>query len=286
MNQETQPEKEQQTSEEKAAIERREEQMKIVKSVAKTFLLSLFVLCSLFGCVVLSLPVLAPNFAIKVYSSLGYDGAALSTREMKYERTGKIEDLYNLVIEARNQKQWTVLEKYSQKLLSHDDFSSFAASYETYAAAKTNKANLYAVASLEDYAERLQVEAIYHQDRARAFEKALICFENEKTGVFYFAEYINCVMNDEKYTANKKIDTIEVIAKTEIDGKNVLQLVSERYAKLKPENLEQADLLLIERLWEIKNVQLSLEDATFDANYETTKAELEELSNIIESKLA
>ena len=53
MNQETQPEKEQQTSEEKAAIERREEQMKIVKSVAKTFLLSLFVLCSLFGCVVL-----------------------------------------------------------------------------------------------------------------------------------------------------------------------------------------------------------------------------------------
>ena len=237
-------------------------------------------------CVVsLAIPVLAPARAVNFYRIAGLNAAAVSTQKRIYEKSNKIEDLYNLVLLSDEVGDKDALLEYSNQLLSRDDFNTFAAAYEEYALKNTEKDKLYLVASLKNYLMGIRIEYLYSESAEKAFAEAVKCFDVNEIAEFYFSKYVSCVLLDESLTAEQKNAKLVETASSTYGEKTIVMLLQDRYNTWLPADLDAADILLLEQLWQTKSVEVMLLEAAEDVSLASAKTQLEQLSNALKEKL-
>jgi len=260
------------------------------KTATKFFFLTILGLASIFSVIMLAFPVLSYRAAANFYKKIGLKSAAVGVYERQYEKSNKIEDLYNLVLICDQVGNSEKLLSYSSELLARDDFASFEKAFNEYALKNSDKDKLYLVASLKNYLNEIRIAYKYNKSPEKAFLDAVACFEEDDANLFYFAKYISCILNQNASISTKKqmlyqAATAKTAAGT-INEKTVIQLVSERYTSIKPDgDLADADLLRLEQLWQTKSIEIVLLEATDDAGLETARTELSNLALIIEAKI-
>ena len=255
------------------------------KTSIKYFCLTILGLASIFCEILLIIPVVSPTTAVKMFKNIGLGSAAVGVAERQYKKSNKIEDLYNLVLVCDEVESGEKLLKYSSDLLKRDDFNAFEQAFNRYALEHTSKDKLYLMASLKNYLCEIRIEYEYQKSSEKAFLEAVSCFEYEDINLFYFSKYIDCIIAQSNETKAQKTLQIAQTANAIVGGKTVLNLVKERYDNFKPTNLENAELLLLEQLWQTKKVEIILLEATNDLGLVAAQSELENISTAIEAKL-
>ena len=254
----------------------------------KFFFLTLFGLVAIFCEMFLIIPILSPKTALNIYKTAGLNKAALATSERIYKKNNKIENLYNLVLLADELNDSENLLKYSKIMLEREEFSAFSAAFDKYAIEHADKDKQYLVASLKSYLIGIRIEYLYKKNADLAFVEAIKSFDESDFNVFYFPKFIDCILVDKNLTNAQKAQTIANLASDSVTykDKTIIELLQERYNANKPENLEAAELLLIEELWQTKTIEATLLEAKNDeSGLAAARIEISNLSSIVAEKI-
>lgn len=254
-------------------------------TAVKFFCLTLFGLIAIFCEMFLVVPVLSPKTAINMYKTTGQNKTAIATSERIYKKSKKIEDLYNLVLLSDELNDKENLLKYSKLLLEHKNFATFSLAFDEYALAHTDKDKLYLVSSLKSYLMSIRIEYLYGENSEKAFMEAVQCFDENDINVFYFSKYISCILLDNSLSDVKKNELVAQTATATHNDKTIVELLQQRYTDNKPADLANANLLLLEQLWQTKTIEIELLESIDDAALEDAKEELSNLATIIAEKL-
>lgn len=263
-----------------------EEQKQLTKSSLKIFFLTLVGLGLASLIVVLALPFISPKTGVAMYRTFGSEKGMIASQELVYERSGKIEDLYNLVYMADKYQDNSRILAFAPKMFNHKDYVAFAEAFDKKALETIEKDKQYAVCSLTDYLCRLQVDAKYRKKAKDVKEFAASSFEKDALKISYYEEYINCVVSNKKLSNEKKQTAIKEFAETMLGGKTVLEMCEERFLKFMPESLQDASLLEIELLWQTENTYKTMLIAVGETDFSVVDARLLQLGNEISARLA
>lgn len=197
---------------------------------------------------------LAPNIDAKLFNFFGLTKAEESCYLQVYDNSGKITDLYNIVLFEQENGNYEKEIYYINVLMSDDEYESFCEKMNK-ASIKSSSKELYAyVGDVNAYLINRKVKCLYALNLENSYENrssAIIAYvrnqlKSENAYETSFLTYVNLVLNDKTLTDSQIKETFEIL-----DG-----LISSEDSESTTELLQKReDLILLLLEEESDNVQ-------------------------------
>lgn len=189
-----------------------------LRTLACCFIVSMITLCSIF--------VLFPKTSLKINEEFGFVKVQEYNYQLIYDRSGKITDLYNLVLFEEKQKNTAKELVYIDKMLARTDYSAFCKSMDKASLESVKNKNLIPYSSnINGYLLSRKVICLYAK-KTESFDGYL--YEQTKNGdicEYSFSTYVDLVFADESLTTEQKkekFDSLMLISKA--DGESMVSL--------------------------------------------------------------
>lgn len=224
---------------------------------------------------------LSPKSMITSCQKMGWKGGELLCYERIYDKSGKIEDLYNFTvssINAKNNKQ-TIL--CIATLQDRNDYDAFCEKIDL-SAKQTVKIEYVAyVGNLDSYLENQKVLALYNSGKkSKAKQEAFSNLESQNKYSFSLDAYVSC-LGDNKAKLSALADEV-------FENKTILEHVDERISLLEYSSLGKIEQVMsvytLLKVNKIKYQLLVAQDKTEQAN--AVQEEISRLQNEYTSLIA
>lgn len=243
-------------------------------TIMKTFLFTVFV------CVVTVLYSFAisfclfPNFMVKISSKMNWTGGEVVAYEMIYDRSGEIEDLYNLTMACINNEKNMMAVKNIDKLQNHDDYVEFCEKLDLSAMQNSEKKYLAFVSNLDSYLQSQKVRALFDEKKISIAENvAFNDLKNTNKFSFAFETFVSCLDGDKK--------SLSTLAQKTFSGKTLFEWMDFKISMLGYDKLGVGQKILsVYTLLKINKTKFILCDAIGDVeNKNIAQSEIQRLQN-------
>lgn len=243
-------------------------------TILKTFLLTLFV------CVVAVFYFFAvafcisPNMMVKTSRKLDWTGGEILGLQKVYEKSGKIEDLYNLTVVCIGNEKNKQIVKYINELQDFEDYDEFCEKLDLSAIQNSKIQYVAYVGNLDSYLESQKVSALFGQGKKSEAEKCAIAnLKSENKFSFALETYVDCLKGNKEKLSN--------LANKTIDDKTVLEWIEQRISLLQYDSLpDEYKALSIYTLLKINKTKYHLLEAVGNSEaMENVQTEISRLQN-------
>lgn len=162
---------------------------------------------------------LAPNIDAKLFNFFGLTKAEESCYLQVYDSSGKITNLYNIVLFEQENGNYEKELYYINVLMSDDEYESFCEKMNK-ASIKSSSKELYAyVGDVNAYLINRKVKCLYALNLENSYENrssAIIAYvrnqlKSENAYETSFLTYVNLVLNDKTLTESEIKETFEIL---------------------------------------------------------------------------
>lgn len=203
----------------------------IVKIVLKT-LLDCFIALMLVICFIFAL---FPKLSLKINETLGLKSAMEFNYQTIYDRSGKIDDLYNLIIFEQELKHVNKELVCLNEILAHDDYKNFCKAMDEASVKRLNNKRLTPYsANINGFLVGRKVQCLYSLASKNVQSFVYEQTKNGKFKEYSFAVYVDLVCSDENLNQNEK------------------KIILEEFIELQELDTEKMDLVSLEELVENK----------------------------------
>lgn len=189
-----------------------------LRTLAYCFIVSMIVLCSIF--------VLFPKTSLKINEEFGFVKVQEYNYQLIYNRSGKITDLYNLVLFEEKQKNTAKELIYIDKMLERKDYAEFCNAMDKASLENVKDKNMIPYSSnVNGYLFSRKVICLYDKGN-ESFDSYI--YKQTKTGdvnEYSFSTYVDLVFSDENLTNDqKKVKFDSLLQLSEVDGESMVNL--------------------------------------------------------------
>ena len=194
-------------------------------------IIALKTLCFCFICLALflcSVFVLFPNTSAKISQVLGFKHIEGLSYQKIYQRSGKITDLYNVIIFEQEQKHYETELKYVDIMLERDDYGGFCDNLDKASIKNSTDKNLIAYTANSN-AYFLSRKVICCYKLGKTIDNFVFGqLKNGKITEQSYATYVDLIFEDESLTSAEKQQKISQMIELEISGENLIDLLNLR----------------------------------------------------------
>ena len=195
--------------------------------ILKTAALTLFYIVVGVFFVMTALIVLSPRTMVNVYSDLNLTGAKAYALERTYNKSKKLDDLYNCINATISAKQSNKTIKYIKIMQKSEHFADFANAVNERNIKASEKKYWVYVCDYEGFLRSQYLVALYNlNDKSKA--KDLAYGRLSASNNIYsweFGDYVDCVMTDVALTKDQKISALAAIYFDTAGGASVKTLL-------------------------------------------------------------
>ena len=235
---------------------------------ALNFTILKYFLVTLFACVVavfyffaVSICI-APKNMISTCQKMGWKGGELLCYERIYDKSEKIEDLYNLTVASINAKNNKKTISCISELQKQDNYDAFCEKLDL-SAKRTVKIEYVAyVGNLDSYLENQKVLALYNSGKkAKAKNEAFKNLKSQNKYSFSLDAYVSC-LGDNK-------TKLSALSQEEFENKTIMEFIDDRISLLDYSSLSNVEQVMsVYTLLKINKIKYAL----FNAQEKTGQA--------------
>ena len=224
---------------------------------------------------------LSPKSMISTCQKMGWKGGELLCYERIYDKSDKIEDLYNFTVASINAKNNKQTISCIAMLQDRNDYDAFCEKLDL-SAKETVKIEYVAyVGNLDSYLENQKVLALYNcGKKSKAKQEAFANLESQNKYCFSLDAYVSCL--------GESKTKLSALADEKFEGKTILEHIDERISLLEYSSLEKVEKVMsvytLLKINKIKYAILVSQDKTEQAN--ATQEEISRLQNEYASLIA
>ena len=260
-------------------MEKREYSQKIRQTIIHTVLTTLCAVLGVVAMFLISISVLAPTFAVRVYNSLGAENASYIVYQRVYERNQSDENLYNVLQASINMKDYVNIEKYAQLMLEDSTFSTFSKKVDEATKSKLDKKYSIYADSYESYVRKYLVIALYHNGKTdEARMRAIDSVYDRDGGEMY--EYVRMLREDENMLQSVRVRELRLLH----DRYDVWKKLEEKQVELElgAYTDNEKKIVVLEQKIKIAEMQYYLSEASGnEEELGSAEKNLEEWSTLI-----
>ena len=255
----------------------------ITKTIVKTSLLTMGILAGVVAMFLISISVVAPSLAVKVYDSLGANGASYIVYQRVYEREKTDENLYNVLQASISRRDYKNIEKYAVEMLEDSTFQTFSKKVDEATKKRLDKKYSIYADSYESYVRKWLVISLYENgkiDEARM--KAIDSVYDSDGGEMY--EYVRLLKEDQEILESVRTRELRLLR----DRYDVWKKLEEKQVELElgAYTDNEQKLIVLEQKIKIAEVQYYLSEATGnETETEQAKNNIEEWTLLKEDLL-
>lgn len=255
--------------------------MQYVAKNSELFTILKYAFATLFACVVAVFYFFAVSFclfpktAISASEKMGWKGGEVLGYERIYQKSGKIEDLYNLTIATIKANRHGQTISCIADLQANVDYEAFCEKLDNSAKQSVKKEYVAYVANLDSYLQNQKVVAFYKNgQKAKAEATAIADLERQNRYTFALDAYVSCFVG-----AKNENQLLSALADEEYKGKTILQLIDDKIALLEYSSLNETEQIMsVYTLLKINKVKYAMQSAKgLDVDAENTRQEISHL---------
>ena len=231
----------------------------IKKTIIHTVLVTLSALIGAVAMFLISISVVAPFFAVKVYDTFGAKKISYIVYQRVYEREKTDENLYNVLQASINMKDYENIEKYAQEMLEDSTFQTFSKKIDEATKKKLDKKYSVYADSYESYVRKWLVIALYENGKTdEAKMKAINSVYDSDGGEMY--EYVRMLKEDKDILESERVRELRLLR----DRYDVWKKLEEKQVELElgAYTDNEKKLVVLEQKIKIAEVQYCLSEAT------------------------
>ena len=254
------------------------------KTFGKIMLALVFAFCYAVGLLFL----MAPETDAKLFNFLGLKKAEETCYVRIYQQSGKLSDLYNLIVFESKQGETAKELQYVNMMLASDDYDKFMVSFNNSSISNLmnekgeleDKKLVPLVCNINSYFLNQKVGAMVELGFEKTSIAKFVCTNLEDENLFEYSitVYLNAIAGDKSISSTKKQEVVTALLETKNNSKTVAELLAERVNELNlligtqiPEVTEilAKHTLVNLRLAEYRIAEIKGEDlTTVKSNYE------------------
>ena len=235
------------------------ETKKITRTIIHTMLTTLGIVLGAGAMFLISIAVVAPSMAVRVYDSLGAKDVSYIVYQRVYEREKTDENLYNVLQASINMKDYENIEKYAVAMLEDSTFQTFSKKIDEATKKKLDKKYSVYADSYESYVRKWLVIALYENGKTdEAKMKAINSVYDSDGGEMY--EYVRMLKEDKDILESERVRELRLLR----DRYDVWKKLEEKQVELElgAYTDNEKKLVVLEQKIKIAEVQYCLSEAT------------------------
>lgn len=217
---------------------------------------------------------LSPNLMIKTSRKMGWTGGEILGFQKVYEKSGKIEDLYNLTVLCIGNEKNKQIVKYVNELQDFDEYDEFCEKLDLSAIQNSKIQYVAYVGNLDSYLESQKVSALFKQGKkSEAERRAIANLKSENKFSFSLETYVECLKGNK--------EKLSKLANKTFDDKTVFEWIEQRISLLQYDSLaDEYKALSIYTLLKINKTKYHLLEAVGNSEaMENVQIEISRLQN-------
>ena len=193
-----------------------------LKTLGICFVCFSFVICAIFS--------LFPKMSIEISQIFGFSKVEELSYQRVYKQSGKITDLYNVIILEQRQKNYSAELKYIDEMLAKADYDSFCASMDTASLKKVDDKNMIPYScNVNEYLLSRKIICMYNLKK----DSTQFVYDQTSGGSvteLCYATIVDLIFNDKTLSSTDKVAAITQF--TEFGTPDMLSKAGDRIAEL------------------------------------------------------
>ena len=171
-----------------------------LKTLGICFVCFSFVICAIFS--------LFPKMSIEISQIFGFSKVEELSYQRVYKQSGKITDLYNVIILEQRQKNYSAELKYIDEMLTKADYDSFCASMDTASLKKVDDKNMIPYScNVNEYLLSRKIICMYNLKK----DSTQFVYDQTNEGSVIelcFVTLVDLIFNDSALSNDEKVTAI------------------------------------------------------------------------------